>query len=611
MTEGQSLQFLKTRQRDAWFVIRGFVYQVELTVDRWLSLSSPELLEIESGGEDIDLIRPMLDGDTAAYARLLEQVKHRERHLTLRSEEAISAIASFIEHREANPTLELSFRYVTNATVGHEQDTPLTGDLGGIEAWEGLRRGDHSLDVTSVLQAIRAFILSTHRPSALATKTYQRLLDFVRESGDESILDLVRHFEWSTAVAEGDSLRAKLVDELVTRQLVCDDEQAQQAYLRLVYHVITLLSQGGKKVLTCEDRAQICALQDLSASEQVSFQSVLKFIDTMGIADAVRTHALETRRNSIALVATNRALEATNELLKKIADNGRVNGALPISPVPALQATTARANAGTAGEAKRLLAESTSEYLRGFIRRSESLAREALDLDPHNSEIVVRLSLALLRKGEYAKVEQLLAADASAKTDSMVLVHAECVWRQQDYELAIRILQQIKCDTLADKHYQLGMCYLYRWRAEGRKREADFVRAQGKLAEAYKLQRDEGKRKFWIMVNLAIVRAVRGDRDFALEDEATLAINDAMVEFPFKSTVRIYRLLLRILAGDEPGLHHLVRDDIQQCSQIMELPADLFETMEGRIDLIASDQALRQRYKKIVCDWAANFIVLA
>lgn len=47
--------FVLNRNRDASDVIRGYVYQVEWTILRWLSLNPSEQLEIE-GGEDIDLI---------------------------------------------------------------------------------------------------------------------------------------------------------------------------------------------------------------------------------------------------------------------------------------------------------------------------------------------------------------------------------------------------------------------------------------------------------------------------------------------------------------------------------------------------------------------------
>ena len=47
-----AIDFQLSRDRDAWATIRGFGYQIALTVERWLMLSSTDVLEIERG-EDI------------------------------------------------------------------------------------------------------------------------------------------------------------------------------------------------------------------------------------------------------------------------------------------------------------------------------------------------------------------------------------------------------------------------------------------------------------------------------------------------------------------------------------------------------------------------------
>ena len=49
-------EFRLARDRDAWPTIRGFVYQIELTIDRWLRLDQDHDLELEAG-EDIELTR--------------------------------------------------------------------------------------------------------------------------------------------------------------------------------------------------------------------------------------------------------------------------------------------------------------------------------------------------------------------------------------------------------------------------------------------------------------------------------------------------------------------------------------------------------------------------
>jgi hypothetical protein len=48
-------RFQPGRGQDAYFTIRGFVHQVEITLCRWLELSDGEALVLEHG-EDIDLI---------------------------------------------------------------------------------------------------------------------------------------------------------------------------------------------------------------------------------------------------------------------------------------------------------------------------------------------------------------------------------------------------------------------------------------------------------------------------------------------------------------------------------------------------------------------------
>ena len=85
--------FTPQPDREASDTIRGYVYQVLLTIKRWLDLQPGEVLELECG-EDIDLVSPLLSGEER---RLLEQVKNYQSPVTLRS--AVSSIAYFIEHR--------------------------------------------------------------------------------------------------------------------------------------------------------------------------------------------------------------------------------------------------------------------------------------------------------------------------------------------------------------------------------------------------------------------------------------------------------------------------------------------------------------------------------
>ena len=128
-----------SRKRDAYFVIKGFVYQVELTIDRWLKLGESEILELEAG-EDIDIVKAVSkETESNEFERILEQVKVRKTNLTLKSPPALTALASFYEHDENNPSGNLNFHYITNAKIGTEKPSPVEGKTPLIRLWEDLR----------------------------------------------------------------------------------------------------------------------------------------------------------------------------------------------------------------------------------------------------------------------------------------------------------------------------------------------------------------------------------------------------------------------------------------------------------------------------------------
>jgi hypothetical protein len=64
-------EFVRDPLRDAKASIRGYVYQVDMSILGWLTLGEGEILELECG-EDIDIIQ----GEIAkGRSRILEQIK--------------------------------------------------------------------------------------------------------------------------------------------------------------------------------------------------------------------------------------------------------------------------------------------------------------------------------------------------------------------------------------------------------------------------------------------------------------------------------------------------------------------------------------------------------
>jgi hypothetical protein len=113
-----------------------------------LDLSKNEYLELECG-EDIDVVGKavgdLIDQTLAAGeppvelagVRELGQLKVRAANLTMKSGEALQAIARFCEHQRLNPQWSLSFRYVTTAELGVERDWDGSGSA--IATCEAIR----------------------------------------------------------------------------------------------------------------------------------------------------------------------------------------------------------------------------------------------------------------------------------------------------------------------------------------------------------------------------------------------------------------------------------------------------------------------------------------
>lgn len=272
--------FAITRDRDAWAVIRGFVYQVELTIDRWLRLQPDQVLELERG-EDIDTIQRAMSSAGDEQFRLLEQIKARENNLTLRSDAARAALASFFEHYQANSALTLSFRYVTNAQIGTERDSPVRDRTPLIVIWEQIRTG--SLDQQQeiiYLRIIRDFLAGTSKPSALNDETWDAFTDFIKNAPNSEVLRLIRTVEWLTAQVDITDI-SKQVQGHIARQYMVTSEQADNIYSHLFFYVFKRLSTPGIKQLTNDDLAHRIALPTLSASDQALLNHLSVFIKNL------------------------------------------------------------------------------------------------------------------------------------------------------------------------------------------------------------------------------------------------------------------------------------------------------------------------------------------
>lgn len=253
------MKTLKTiRKRDASDTIRGYVYQVDLTIQRWLELPSNVVLELERG-EDVDTIQDAMQKRGGEQTRLLEQIKARKRGLTLRSAAALEALASFCEHEQVNPELNLNYRYVTNAQIGAERPSPASDRTPLVILWNRLREQAFTgKNQWPELRLLREFLAAARKPTDFNSKTWKTFLAFVKRSSYRVFHSFVRKVEWLANQTPTDLVASEIQETLVTKYANAPD-QAKTVYSVLFLHVFKLLSQTGIKRLTPVKRDAILA----------------------------------------------------------------------------------------------------------------------------------------------------------------------------------------------------------------------------------------------------------------------------------------------------------------------------------------------------------------
>jgi hypothetical protein len=245
------MSFVANPRRDAHATIAGFFYQINVTLQRWLSLQPGQHLELECG-EDIDTVEGEAAEVGAAERRLLEQLKVREgRSLTLRSPEAVEALSNFCEHRTANPGQPLSFRYLTTANAGMEQGWTLPE--GGIDTWMSLNRGGYDDDRRiEALSYIRKFLKLGKRPDRVSDSAWNALQLILRDGDDEPLSELVFSFEWALGYSDPNQSEIDVLSALVSLGHGTSTDEAMPVFQHLFAFLFRMMSQPGPKILTIE-----------------------------------------------------------------------------------------------------------------------------------------------------------------------------------------------------------------------------------------------------------------------------------------------------------------------------------------------------------------------
>lgn len=330
----RQVAFVAPKNRDAWSTIRGFVYQADLTIERWLRLQPEQELQLECG-EDIDTVSRYLQA--GGEERLLEQVKYRDTNVTLKSGGVLSALANAVEHRQNNPGKRLLFCFTTNAPAGKERLSPFAGNIPGISAWQRLRlavtgskplpgsEAEVEQEQFRLLLGIRQILVGAEtRPEDLNEATWKRFRDFVNTADDSAWLSFVGAFEWSVGGPAATEMSDRVQQILMDEGHASDPKEAFSQYQRLFLHVLKMLSKREGKRLTPGDLPEILH-QPLSENDRVFFE---RFLGQMGLLDR-KLAFLQAQ-----IGQQSEMLGGIAEQVRRVLDLGRVQTLTLNAPIP-------------------------------------------------------------------------------------------------------------------------------------------------------------------------------------------------------------------------------------------------------------------------------------
>lgn len=336
--------FSPSRDRDAWATIRGYVYQVDQTIQSWFNLLASSVLELECG-EDIDVVLDAFDSSGEQQSRRLEQVKYLNRNITLRTPQVVEALSSFHEHLAHNPNINLHFVFVTNAPPAVERPSPIPRGRPALAVWREIWAGSLPLrDISAVLHGIRAILASASKPEPLRKETWDQFKKFAEASTDGELLEFIRRVEWRTREVSANDISTQIQRQLVTRFAIAP-EDALSVYHRLFVYVIRLLSQRGLKRLTAD------ALTHQLSRPALSDDDARLLRNTTAILSALQLRVKQLEQGHLAHEIKLLSIDAElDRLTKQTSGSAPVNYGselLQVDPPPPVERVLSRTNTVT------------------------------------------------------------------------------------------------------------------------------------------------------------------------------------------------------------------------------------------------------------------------
>ncbi len=233
--------------RDAWATIRGFLYQTWMTAFRWLTLDEQTVLFCECE-EDIDHVSRIV-ADPSQETRILEQVRHSEHSVTLRSDRVVRTLARFYKRYHVAEQARVRLRYATNSLPGQERGVIFPRKASGIEAWRRVAAGKaDGAETVATLVGLREVLIgrgTSTRPDR-DSADLAAFRDFVNSVSEDQLLAFVQSVEWAVGQPAYEDMRRK-VAETIVHCAFFPPETANDAADKLLATVLAKLARRGPK----------------------------------------------------------------------------------------------------------------------------------------------------------------------------------------------------------------------------------------------------------------------------------------------------------------------------------------------------------------------------
>ena len=192
--------------RDAVASLRGYSYQIWVSLLSWIEMHETEVIYLE-GAKDVDILGP---NDSAETVQVKETAVSGA--ITLRTESVLKAINNHWENQKRNPQWTDRMRYMTTSERGREQRNPF-GGARGLDVWD-LGKGDGEL--------------SPLRKHLTAQKKHfsKDLIEFIQSAKDDEIRSrLLDSIDWDT----GNPIQSG-VEETVLAKLIAHGKTSGYQY---------------------------------------------------------------------------------------------------------------------------------------------------------------------------------------------------------------------------------------------------------------------------------------------------------------------------------------------------------------------------------------------